>query len=306
MSNVPVQKQVPTDAPLEKSARSVDKKVRKTDCRSAPASSNDNDDITEEEENKLLADDDDDLDVIDCYTEDFDSDMENDFCRREATKEKVRENKASVENSKPCCETEKGSKEVEKRSEKMPEEAVNSKEKCSEKTLLDPDDDVIEIDDDISKTFMEASNGVADVAKPEISLGVKNEMEKERILREPLVKQIIIPEICVSDEEDDKNSMGSQESLSLQIDHFVEKVSEIMDGIQDKQKAGSRNDSLAAKISPALNISGETSEAGIYGCHVSIPSTAGSKCWEVTLNFFIPARRSRRVTAQVRSLPGDG
>ncbi|XP_065082845.1 uncharacterized protein LOC135705185 isoform X2 [Ochlerotatus camptorhynchus] len=271
MSNVSVQKQVPTDGPLEKSAHSVDKKVRKTDGRSAPASSNGDDDITEEEENKLLADDDDDLDVIDCYTEDFDSDMENDFCRREATKEKVRENKASVENSKPCSETEKESKEVEKRSEKMPEEAVNSKEKCSEKTLLDPDDDVIEIDDDISDTFMKPSNGVVDDAKPEISLGVKNEMEKERILREPLVKQIIIPEICVSDVEDDKNSMGSQESLSLQIDHFVEKVSEIMDGIQDKQKAGSRNDSSAAKISPALNSSGETSEVGIYGCHQEDP-----------------------------------
>lgn len=280
MSDVQAEKQSSTDDHLDQSAQSVDEEAR----TSKLTSSHRNDDITEEEENKLLADDDDDLDVIDCYTEDFDSDMENDFCQKEAQKDKERECKGSVEANQPCSAKEDVRdapqtelKVAEKEPDEMPEKDKGP-EMCSEKIVPnceddDDDADVIQIDDDISDIFIEASNSVPNDAKPQISLGVKNETEKERILSEPLVKQMIIPQICVSDEENDKNSIGSQESLSLQIDHFVEKVSEIMGSIQETQKA--RKDSCEAKNGSTLNSSGETSE-GIYGCHVSNHHISGS------------------------------
>ncbi|XP_001649224.2 microtubule-associated protein futsch isoform X4 [Aedes aegypti] len=249
-----------------------------------------NDDLTEEEENKLLQAEEDDLDVIDCYTEDFDSDMENDFCRKEkqkneeTTKEKEKTKEAMQEKEKNK-KTVTNSKNMDKIEEKpqnktTTEEEVNQQKPSPKKVAAeledDDDEDVIQLCDDISDTFLEddAIGSSAGPTKPEISSQAKIESEKARILSEPLVKQLVIPEICVSDEEDDR-SVGSQESLSLQIDHCVEKAAELISevvengrGKTDPSKAGGTVP--AGKNGSALNGS-NASEGGLYGCHQEDP-----------------------------------
>ncbi|XP_055606075.1 uncharacterized protein LOC129754201 isoform X2 [Uranotaenia lowii] len=64
---------------------------------------------------------------------------------------------------------------------------------------------------------------------PDISLRVKTEDEKERILAEPLVKQMVITEVYIDEDIDvGREGMGSQESLNLEIDHLVNKASELV------------------------------------------------------------------------------
>ncbi|EAT44143.1 AAEL004462-PB [Aedes aegypti] len=160
------------------------------------------------------------------------------------------------------------------------EEEVNQQKPSPKKVAAeledDDDEDVIQLCDDISDTFLEddAIGSSAGPTKPEISSQAKIESEKARILSEPLVKQLVIPEICVSDEEDDR-SVGSQESLSLQIDHCVEKAAELISevvengrGKTDPSKAGGTVP--AGKNGSALNGS-NASEGGLYGCHQEDP-----------------------------------
>ncbi|XP_029732101.2 uncharacterized protein LOC109409561 isoform X1 [Aedes albopictus] len=292
-----------------------------------PNADKESDHLTEEEENKLLAEEDD-LDVIDCYTEDFDSDMENDFCRREAKKEKVQKetvttvtvseeidqkNKKESDKSpkakeidsekrksptketrekkkspakevdersksptKEVCEKKKSpAKKVSREKETSPTKQKKSPEKVVPEPEEDDDQDVIQLCDELSDTFLEdvGSSSVGPEAKPEISLRVKDESEKERMLSEPLVKQLVIPEICVSDEEDDKTSMCSQESLSLQIDAYVEKATEIIDEVKRTKTKTEGQSNVAAGVikNGSLLNNSNTSEGGLYGCHQEDP-----------------------------------
>ncbi|XP_058817451.1 uncharacterized protein LOC131680758, partial [Topomyia yanbarensis] len=211
--------------------------------------------ITEEEEKQLLAEDEEDLDVIDCYTEDFDSDMERDFCRKEAEKlrnagrpgkakkcgiSKIQSSNMIAERS---LKESAGARQDSRDGAMYEEKAEPFHNTASSLPLIkypslttvmveeDVDDDVIQINDDNIELLLEDElvNGESKVDRPEISLRAKDEKERDRILKEPLVKQIIIPEISISDEDDeDKDELGSQESLSLQIDHAIERASELV------------------------------------------------------------------------------
>ncbi|XP_055549105.1 uncharacterized protein LOC129732325 [Wyeomyia smithii] len=219
------------------------------------------DDITEEQENKLLADDCEDLDVIDCYTEDFESDVETESGGKEARKkythstynivvEKKTVKSTSESKSLIEGETQKENKSPKDKIEKhSPIDSTTEKSKksdsigCNQKTSAeditegfvtvvfaeeDNDDDMLQIDDEnIELLLVDKAGSNEGNDQSEMSFHAKDEKEQDCILRKPLIKQIV-PEITVSDDDDERSDVfGSQESLNLQIDHFVGKASEL-------------------------------------------------------------------------------
>lgn len=211
----------------------------------------DTSDSTAEEKESPAEDDD--LDVIDCYTDDFDSDMEGDYCNKEAKKEKDRKTRRkdqinTVETTDQTDPVEKTNHEAENtRIDPLESPQEGDQEKNVYNTAPDFDDDddedVIQLCDDISDPFLDepTSTSVADPVKPKISSSIENESEKDRILSEPLVKQMIVPDVCVSDEEDDRISVESKESLSLQIVHCVEKATKVMDEVKKAPASNNSN-----------------------------------------------------------------
>ncbi|XP_058451718.1 uncharacterized protein LOC131430628 isoform X2 [Malaya genurostris] len=216
--------------------------------------------ITEEQAKNPQAEEEEDLDVIDCYTEDFDSDMERDFCRKEAEKLRTSTLTVNFENSlcssKPtternslvnnrdcesktnetsCKKTDTNKALDEKKVEPFRQnESTLPRNIPSETAIMideEVDDDVIQINDEnIESLLDEPVSKSREEVRPCILFRVKDEKDRYRVLKKPLVKQIIIPEISISDEDDDDedNDIGSHESLNLQIDHFMDKASELI------------------------------------------------------------------------------
>lgn len=189
-----------------------------------------------------------DLDVIDCYTDDFDSDMEGDFCRKEtkrladnakqtpdgeSVKLKGSEVQASGDANVSLKEVKVASKvlddnkpEIDLKDERNVLESGSrcdniksystSADKNKMTILKTPasgeeydDEDIIQIDhNDI----------LPEEILPEISHNNDDELKRKRILSGPLIKQIVVPELDTSDD-GGKIDVESHESLGLQIDH---------------------------------------------------------------------------------------
>ncbi|XP_062560917.1 uncharacterized protein LOC134225129 isoform X2 [Armigeres subalbatus] len=259
--------------PSDEDQKAPDEKAERTE--DSNAKENAHTEESQDQETDPLAEDDD-LDVIDCYTDDFDSDMENDYCKKEAKKDKDRKSRkkeqfnttdtvdptSTVETAHPISTLKTA---IQTMKQNNGNEERDPLDVSQEKDLDDEvDEDVIQLCDDISDTFLDetSSTSVAIPAKPEVPPTIQNKSEKDRILSEPLVKQMIVPEICVSDEEDEKISVGSQESLSLQIVHCLEKAGKVVDEVRRK----SHDNTADGTVKKALN-SSNCSDSGLHGCH---------------------------------------
>ncbi|XP_055643977.1 uncharacterized protein LOC129780086 isoform X2 [Toxorhynchites rutilus septentrionalis] len=190
-------------------------------------------------------DEDVDLDVIDCYTDDFDSDMEGDFCRKETqrlagnmkrtaeggsdgTKEMLSNRKSddSDETSKVVTPSSHLNKNKPKINVDDDENASKPDERLSydnkNPTSVVPgevfdDEDMIQIDHNDILPRDGANN--CGIDQPEISPNAEDELKQKRILSGPLIKQMVIPEIETPDCNDEKTDVESQESMSLLIDN---------------------------------------------------------------------------------------
>lgn len=281
------------------------------------------DDITEEQENKLLSDDYEDLDVIDCYTEDFESDMEEDFCRKEARKAETSSNVQLVvkNDSNYLVDTTKSLfNKVNQEKEESQKNAVESSSKSIVITVKEPEnvsnipnidqqtsskdritsiirevvveednDDEIQIDENIDPLLKDDKDvsDESEASQPDITVRVKDEKEQERILRKPLIKQIIIPEIIVSDDGDElSDDFGSQESLDLQIDHYVGKASEL--AIADKRLNVLDEDDQKDDVSETgikIDFDPDSNEKGVGSC-LSNCNTEDADIQQLQMEFY--------------------
>ncbi|XP_001864011.2 actin cytoskeleton-regulatory complex protein PAN1 isoform X2 [Culex quinquefasciatus] len=161
--------------------------------------------ITEEQEKTLLAGEEDDnldLDVIECFVDDFDSDMEEEFRRKDAKKVELPEKKANDGTGK-ADEVKRGDTvevlEVVRIVHNADESGSTTEEPLEGFEEEAPAPDVVEEADDDEDVIQIVEESVEDLLGDgkveetlEASVHVSDETENERILSKPLVKQVVM------------------------------------------------------------------------------------------------------------------
>uniref|UniRef100_A0A8D8PDJ8 (northern house mosquito) hypothetical protein n=1 Tax=Culex pipiens TaxID=7175 RepID=A0A8D8PDJ8_CULPI len=169
--------------------------------------------ITEEQEKTLLAGEEDDnldLDVIECFVDDFDSDMEEEFRRKDAKKVEMPEKKADEVVKKDTVEVLEFVRIVHNADEsgsttEEPLEGFEEEVAAPVEEAEDDDEDVIQIVEESVEDLL----GDGKVEEPlEASVHVSDETENERILSKPLVKQVVMD---MSGEECDKEDASTRQ-----------------------------------------------------------------------------------------------